>query len=87
MNVHRLTIRHPTGRPPERHQAMHAEPARSIKSSHSYSNGNCVEVAAMPGAMIAVRDSKNPHGPVLTLTAGQWRAFTQGIRAGDFRHA
>ena len=66
---------------------MHAEPARWIKSSHSYSNGNCVEAAALPGGTVAVRDSKNPHGPVLTLTAAQWRAFTQGIRAGDFGHA
>jgi hypothetical protein len=65
---------------------VHAEPIRWIKSSWSYSNGNCVEAAALPDGTIAVRDSKNPRGPVLTLTPGQWRAFTQGIRAGDFGH-
>jgi hypothetical protein len=33
------------------------------KSSHSGGNGgNCIEVASLPG-VVAVRDSKDPHGP------------------------
>ncbi len=38
------------------------------KSSHSASNGGaCVELAEL-GDTIAVRDSKHPHRPHLTLT-------------------
>jgi Domain of unknown function (DUF397) len=52
------------------------------KSSYSGGNGgNCVEVAMLAGA-VAVRDSKNPAGPALVLTPGQWRDLTARIRAG-----
>jgi uncharacterized protein DUF397 len=50
-------------------------------SSYSSSNSNCVEVAAT-GASIAVRDSKDPHGPVLLFNAREWRAFVAAITAG-----
>lgn len=53
------------------------------KSSYSSSNGQCVEVAAV-GADIAVRDSKNPDGPVLVFGAEEWRAFVAGAVAGRF---
>jgi hypothetical protein len=43
-----------------------------------------VEVADLPGGACAVRDSKQPTGPVLTFTATEWAAFTAGVRAGDF---
>jgi hypothetical protein len=44
------------------------------KSTHSGENGgNCVELAAVTGA-IAVRDSKDPSGPVLLLTRTRLRA-------------
>ncbi|MDQ2874126.1 MAG: DUF397 domain-containing protein [Actinomycetota bacterium] len=52
------------------------------KSSYSSSNSNCVEVAAA-GPDMAVRDSKDPNGPVLSFGAGEWRAFVAGITAGD----
>jgi Domain of unknown function (DUF397) len=56
------------------------------KSSYSGSNGgNCVEVAALPSNSLAVRDSKNPDGPVLTFTAAEWRTFTSAVRAGAHR--
>ncbi|WP_405890214.1 DUF397 domain-containing protein [Streptomyces sp. NBC_00133] len=46
------------------------------KSTYSGSDGgDCVEVAAHPAA-IHVRDSKNPDGPMLTLTPATWAAFT-----------
>ena len=53
------------------------------KSSYSSGNGgNCVEIAGnLPGAVV-VRDSKNPDGPVLTLTRLQWRLFAARIKAG-----
>ncbi|MFF0887788.1 DUF397 domain-containing protein [Streptomyces sp. NPDC003456] len=38
------------------------------KSSYSSDQGGqCLEVAETPEATVAVRDSKDPHGPVLTL--------------------
>jgi len=33
------------------------------KSSLSFANSNCVEVAGLPGGQIHVRDSKDPDGP------------------------
>ena len=50
------------------------------KSSHSSGNGACVEVAPLPG-VIAVRDSKDPHGPCLAFTTGEWQAFTTQVKA------
>lgn len=53
------------------------------KSSYSGSNGgNCVEVAALPGSSLAVRDSKNPDGPVLTFSRAEWRTFTTALKTG-----
>jgi hypothetical protein len=53
------------------------------KSSYSGNNGgNCVEVARnLPGA-VALRDSKDPHGPVLVVTPEDWQAFTATVKAG-----
>jgi Domain of unknown function (DUF397) len=53
------------------------------KSSYSGSNGgNCVEVAALPGNSLAVRDSKEPAGPVLTFSRAEWRSFTTALKTG-----
>ena len=39
------------------------------KSTHSDGNmGDCAEVATNLPGIVAVRDSKNPDGPVLTFT-------------------
>jgi hypothetical protein len=46
------------------------------KSSRSGSESNCVEVAAT-GMVTAVRDSKNPHGPVLAFPVSSWVGFLQ----------
>ncbi len=51
-------------------------------SSRGTNGGGCVEVATnMPGA-VAVRDSKDPHGPVLTMAPAGWRDFIAGVKAG-----
>ncbi len=44
---------------------------------------NCVEVAFVEG-IIAVRDSKNPTGPALVFTPGEWDAFVGGTKDGEF---
>lgn len=56
--------------------------ARWRKSSYSNSNSNCAEVA-ITGQAVAVRDSKDRHGPVLVFSLDEWRAFTAGIKASE----
>jgi hypothetical protein len=47
------------------------------KSSYSGTNGGaCVEVARNLPEAVAVRDSKDPHGPALIFTRADWTAFT-----------
>jgi hypothetical protein len=49
------------------------------KSSYSGgSGGACIEVADLPDGA-AVRDSKDPTGPVLEFPAGAWKAFISQV--------
>ena len=51
------------------------------KASYSGDNGgDCVEVARNLPGTVAVRDSKDPAGPVLTFSPGEWAAFTAAVR-------
>jgi len=54
------------------------------KSSLSFSNSNCVEVADLADGRIGVRHSKDAGGPVLRFTPGEWDAFIGGVRNGEF---
>ncbi|MEU6716155.1 DUF397 domain-containing protein [Nonomuraea sp. NPDC046802] len=55
------------------------------KASYSSAEGqNCVEVATLPDEGRAVRDSKEPDGPVLTFTPDEWSAFIKGVKDGEF---
>jgi Domain of unknown function (DUF397) len=74
--VERLT---PRGRPGNPGSDPHW-----IKSSLSYSNGNCVEVADLPEGQIGVRHSKDREGAILRFTSGEWHAFLGGVRNGEF---
>ena len=49
------------------------------KAARSLTNGECVEVARA-GGWIAVRDSKNPGGEVLSYSEKAWRGFVTGTR-------
>ena len=55
-----------------------------VKSSYSSAQANCVEVASNVPGVVAVRDSKNTHGPMLVFAPTEWEAFTAGIKAGEF---
>jgi hypothetical protein len=55
-----------------------------VKSSLSYANGNCVEVASLPDDEIGVRNSRDIAGPVLSFTPDEWHAFLGGVRLGEF---
>jgi Domain of unknown function (DUF397) len=54
------------------------------KSSLSHANGNCVEVADLPGGQVGMRDSKDVSGPVLQFQSEEWQAFLYGVRKGEF---
>jgi hypothetical protein len=60
----------------------HVNSDRWRTSSHSGGNGaECVQVAAAPSAgRVLVRDSKDPHSPVLTVTAAEWHRFTSYVK-------
>lgn len=54
------------------------------KSSYSGNNGgDCVEVAGNLLDVVAVRDSKDPGGPVLVFSPGEWRTFAAGLKTGE----
>jgi hypothetical protein len=55
-----------------------------VKSSLSFANGNCVEVASLDGNEIGVRNSRDAHGAVLRFTPDEWHAFLGGVRNGEF---
>ncbi|WP_405820815.1 DUF397 domain-containing protein [Streptomyces sp. NBC_00838] len=56
-----------------------------FKSSYSNDQGGaCVEGAQLPGGAMAVRDSKNPHGPAFVLTGAAWTAFVGALVGGEF---
>ncbi|MFE9852835.1 DUF397 domain-containing protein [Streptomyces sp. NPDC005576] len=53
------------------------------KSTFSDGGGtNCIEVADNVPGLVPVRDSKNPTGPTLAITAPAWTAFL-----GQFQRA
>lgn len=54
------------------------------KSRRSNPSGNCVEMAGLPDGGIAVRNSRDPEGPVLIYTVDEIAAFIAGVRDGDF---
>ncbi|PJE93953.1 DUF397 domain-containing protein [Streptomyces carminius] len=51
----------------------------------SYSNqdgGECVEVCDDFAAVVPVRDSKTPQGPVLVFPAAGWSSFVSAVKNG-----
>jgi hypothetical protein len=56
-------------------------PTAQWRKSHrsSAQGGNCVEIAGLNGR-IAVRDSKNPAGPILTFDTATFSAFLDQVR-------
>jgi hypothetical protein len=54
-----------------------------VKAQYSGANGQCIEIASTAGK-IAIRDSKDPDGPILVYTPGEFKAFLHGARNGEF---
>jgi Domain of unknown function (DUF397) len=55
-----------------------------LKAQASGASG-CVELASAVDK-IAMRDSKDPDGPVLVYTPTEFSAFLEGARNGEFNH-
>jgi hypothetical protein len=55
-----------------------------FKSTRSSGNDNCVEASFAVNGDVGVRDSKDRSGPILEFTAGEWAAFVEGVRGGEF---
>lgn len=58
--------------------------AKWFKSSRSGGGKECVEVAHLAEGLVGVRDSKNPTGPALVFSPGEWDAFTAGVKEREF---
>ncbi|MGH3611934.1 MAG: DUF397 domain-containing protein [Pseudonocardia sp.] len=54
------------------------------KSEHSNPNGACVELAALPGGRVAMRNSRHPDGVVLIQSGAEFLGFLLGAKDGEF---
>ncbi len=54
------------------------------KSSRSTGGANCVEVGVADDGAIALRDSKDPTGPVIELEPDVFRGFLANVKDGAF---
>ncbi|AXI76704.1 DUF397 domain-containing protein [Peterkaempfera bronchialis] len=71
------------------HNGMAAAEIRGVvwqKSRHSNSQGNCVELAKLPGGDVAMRNSRFPEGPALIYTRAEIEALLLGAKDGEFDH-
>lgn len=59
-------------------------PVRWRKSTASNPAGDCVELAGLMSGDVAVRNSRDPHGPALIYTRAEIRAFVAGAKNGEF---
>jgi hypothetical protein len=53
-------------------------------TSRACNNSACVQVAHLPGGMVAVRDSKDTARPAHVFDSEEWAAFITGVKAGEF---
>ena len=54
------------------------------KSAASNPRGDCVELARLTSGEVAVRNSRDPHGPALVYTVSEIAAFLAGAKGGEF---
>ena len=53
-------------------------------TSRGCNNSACVQVAHLPGGMVAIRDSKDVTKPAHVFDGSEWEAFVVGVKAGEF---
>ena len=56
------------------------------KATASNPRGDCVELARVAGGAVAVRNSRDPHGPALVYTRAEMQALILGVKDGEFDH-
>jgi hypothetical protein len=54
------------------------------KSRYSGALGNCVELAPLADRAVAVRNSRQPDGPVLVYSHARLATFLAGAKNGEF---
>ncbi|MEU3703284.1 DUF397 domain-containing protein [Streptomyces anulatus] len=74
-----LAARLTTVRGEHRQEEERMSKFRFTKSSYSEPSGECVEVACNVPRIVAIRDSKDPGGPVLTVSPGAWGDFQASL--------
>jgi len=52
-------------------------------TSRACNNSACVQVAHLPGGMVALRDSKDTAKPAHIFDREEWAAFVTGVKAGE----
>jgi hypothetical protein len=63
----------------------HPSDTEWVKAARSGDQGECVEMRRRSGG-IEVRDSKDPHGPVLRFTSSEFAAWLDGAKKAEFDH-
>ena len=53
-------------------------------TSRVCNNSACVQVAHLPGGIVAVRDSKDTSKAAHVFDGAEWAAFVAGVKAGEF---
>lgn len=67
------------------HNSFDPTTAQWFKSTRSNGGGgNCVEASRLDEGGMAVRDSKDPAGPILFFASAEWEAFIGGAKDGEF---
>ena len=57
------------------------------KSSYSANSVSCIETGNYAPEIVLIRDSRNPEGVVLFVSADNWRAFVSGVQVGPVLHS
>jgi uncharacterized protein DUF397 len=53
-------------------------------TSRACNNSACVQIAHLPGGMVAIRDSKDTTKAPHFFDGEEWAAFLTGVKAGEF---
>ena len=84
LELSRATWRKSSHSGPNEGNCVEVASASWRKSNHSATQeGGCVEIAGA-ARLVAVRDSKDPAGPVLAFARTEWRVLVTGIKTGEY---